>query len=216
MQTLIERGWAYPCGCSRKDIDEAQAALGRTRERHHASVYPGTCRDGLRGQPARAWRLNVQRVIDDLALPSPLVWCDRRLGSQTQNVTQDVGDFVLQRADGWWAYQLAVVVDDAAQHISHVVRGEDLADNTARQMVLQHALSLPTPQYLHTPLVRGANGEKLSKQNGAQALDLHDPLAALNQAAEALGLSAQTGDASHALQTWTAAWRAKFVVPTSR
>jgi glutamyl-Q tRNA(Asp) synthetase len=98
---------------------------------------------------------------------------------------------VLRRADGLWAYQLAVVVDDAAQGVSHVVRGQDLADNTARQILLQRALGLPTPQYLHTPLVMGANGEKLSKQNGALALDLSDPLAALGQAAQVLGLPAQ-------------------------
>ena len=98
---------------------------------------------------------------------------------------------MLKRADGCFAYQLAVVVDDAAQGITHVVRGEDLADNTARQILLQRALGLPTPRYLHTPLVLGANGEKLSKQNGAQALDTRDPLAALNRAAAVLGLSAQ-------------------------
>jgi glutamyl-Q tRNA(Asp) synthetase len=97
------------------------------------------------------------------------------------DVASAVGDFVLRRADGLWAYQLAVVVDDAAQHITHVVRGEDLADNTPRQILLQQALGVPTPSYLHTPLVCGANGEKLSKQNGAAALDLHDPLQALER-----------------------------------
>ena len=100
----------------------------------------------------------------------------------------EVGDFVLKRADGCFAYQLAVVVDDGAQGITDIVRGEDLADNTARQILLQRALGLPTPRYLHTPLVLGANGEKLSKQNGAQALDTRDPLAALNRAAAVLGL----------------------------
>jgi glutamyl-Q tRNA(Asp) synthetase len=119
-----------------------------------------------------------------------------------------VGDFVLRRADGLWAYQLAVVVDDAAQGVSHVVRGQDLADNTARQIVLQQALGLPSPQYLHTPLVLGADGEKLSKQNGAVALDLQTPLAvlsALNAAAQALGLPAMPDPTSpaHALEKWT-------------
>ena len=186
---LIKRGLAYPCGCSRKDIEAAQAEQGRLKQRHTAAVYPGTCRNGLQGKAARAWRLDVQRVIDTLQLPTPLQWQDRRLGEQTQDVAQEVGDFVLRRADGLWAYQLAVVVDDAAQGVSDVVRGEDLADNTARQILLQRALGLPTPRYLHTPLVLGANGEKLSKQNGAQALDLSNPLQAVNQAARVLGLA---------------------------
>jgi glutamyl-Q tRNA(Asp) synthetase len=99
-----------------------------------------------------------------------------------------------------------VVVDDAAQGVSHVVRGEDLTDNTARQMLLQSALKLPTPAYLHTPLVRTVDGEKLSKQHGAPALDLADPLRALNTAALQLGLPAQTGTLTKALATWTAQW----------
>jgi glutamyl-Q tRNA(Asp) synthetase len=97
---------------------------------------------------------------------------------------------------------LAVVVDDAAQGITHVVRGVDLSDNTARQIVLQKALGLPTPHYRHTPLVMAADGEKLSKQNGAQALDLSNPLAALNAAAAVLGLPAQSGAVTSALAGW--------------
>jgi glutamyl-Q tRNA(Asp) synthetase len=147
--------------------------------------------------------LNVQAVQTALGMPETTHWQDRRLGAQQQNVGQEVGDFVLRRADGLWAYQLAVVVDDAAQGVTHVVRGEDLADNTARQIVLQRALGLPTPQYLHTPLVLGANGEKLSKQNGARPLDLSDPLAALNQAAQVLGLPTHAGPVDAALAFWT-------------
>jgi glutamyl-Q tRNA(Asp) synthetase len=203
LQTLVKKGWAYPCGCSRKDIESAQ-----TVARHSAAVYPGTCREGLGGKPARAWRLNVRAVQEALALPALTHWTDRRLGPQQQNVNEEVGDFVLRRADGLWAYQLAVVVDDAAQGITHVVRGQDLADNTARQIVLQHALGLPTPHYLHTPLVLGTNGEKLSKQNGALALDLQSPLAALNAlntAAQALGLPPSTAHSVHeALHEWEA------------
>ncbi len=180
--------------------------LGHTRERHHAAVYPGTCRDGLHGKTARAWRLNVQRVIDDLKLSILLIWQDRLLGHQQQDVAQEVGDFVLKRADGLWAYQLAVVVDDAAQGITHIVRGADLSDNTVRQIVLQHALGLHTPRYMHTPLVLGKNGEKLSKQNGAEALDVSQPLQALNLAAQVLGLTPCTTSVQDALQQWTQAY----------
>ena len=124
----------------------------------------------------------------------------------------EVGDFVLKRADGCFTYQLAVVVDDAAQGITHVVRGVDLADNTSRQIWLQHALGLPTPQYLHTPLVRGTNGEKLSKQNGAQAVDASTPQAAMGAlvlAAQVLNLPAaeQLGSITQALAAWVPAWR---------
>ena len=203
LNNLVFKGWAYPCGCSRKEIEDAQH---HQRARHTAAVYPGTCREGLQGKPARAWRLNVQRAIKDLQLNNPTQWHDRRLGAQQQDVLQEVGDFVLRRADGLWAYQLAVVVDDAAQGITHVVRGQDLADNTARQILLQHALGLPTPHYLHTPLVLGADGEKLSKQNGAQALNVKDPLAALNAAAQVLGLDAMAGTVQEALKAWTQAF----------
>jgi glutamyl-Q tRNA(Asp) synthetase len=208
LQNLVNQGWAYPCGCSRKEIESAQAVA-----RHSAAVYPGTCREGLKGKPARAWRLNVQAVQAALGLPAITHWHDRRLGDQQQNVGQDVGDFVLRRADGLWAYQLAVVVDDAAQGVSHVVRGQDLADNTARQIVLQLALGLPTPQYLHTPLVLGADDEKLSKQNGALALDLSDPLAALGQAAQVLGLPAQPAPHNFLSQA-QASWASLFLSRT--
>jgi glutamyl-Q tRNA(Asp) synthetase len=209
LQSLVNQGWAYPCGCSRKEIESAQAVA-----RHSAAVYPGTCRGGLNGKPARAWRLNVLAVQQALGLPAVTHWQDRRLGPQQQNVAEEVGDFVLRRADGLWAYQLAVVVDDAAQGVSHVVRGQDLADNTARQILLQRALGLPTPQYLHTPLVMGANGEKLSKQNGALALDLSDPLAALGQAAQVLGLPAQPAPHSFLSQAQLA-WASLFSSRTS-
>ncbi len=224
LDRLVMRGLAYPCACSRKDIEAALHSLGREKPRHGELIYPGTCRQGLHGKPGRAWRLRTDiaipngpagpvqiasQAIKKIAITNAcLHWTDRRLGPQTQDVAAEVGDFVLRRADGLFAYQLAVVVDDAAQSITHVVRGEDLADNTARQILLQHALGLPTPHYLHTPLVRGANGEKLSKQNGAAALDLSDPLAALNQAAHALELPQQTGPVPAALATWTQRWLA--------
>ena len=186
LERLAAQGRAYPCACSRKDIEEALRARGVERGRNEELVYPGTCRDGLHGREPRAWRFRVQ--------PGVVQWRDRRLGLQQQDVEAEVGDFVLKRADGLFAYQLAVVVDDAAQGITHVVRGEDLADNTARQLQLQRALGFTTPAYLHTPLVLGANGEKLSKQNGAQALDLTDPVAALARAGALLGLPAMSAN----------------------
>ena len=199
---LINKGWVYPCGCSRKEIEDIYVSQGQDIARHSAAIYPGTCRDGLNGKPARAWRLNVQAVMEALHLPQTLQWHDRRMGHQQQDVAREVGDFVLKRADGLWAYQLAVVVDDADQGITHVVRGEDLHDNTARQILLQKALGLPTPIYMHTPLVMAGNGEKLSKQNGALALDLRDPLTVLNCAAEVLSLEACGGSVGEALTRW--------------
>lgn len=203
-------GLAYPCGCSRKDISEALARLGRTPERHGERVYPGTCCSGLHGKPARAWRFATGKF----AAGNPLHWSDRRLGPQCQDVAAEVGDFVLRRADGPWAYQLAVVVDDAEQGVSDVVRGEDLADNTARQVLLQRALGLPTPSYLHTPLVRGADGDKLSKQNGATPIATGTPeaaLAALGDAAHMLGLGPATaGHCADALAGWVPQWRALY------
>ena len=220
LDRLVAHGLAYPCACSRKDIAQALAAQGMPHTRHGELVYPGTCRNGLHGRAPRAWRLRTEEFIQKQPVvhanqahaainsiaSSVIHWNDRRLGPQQQDVSAEVGDFVLRRADGRWAYQLAVVVDDAAQGITHVVRGEDLADNTARQILLQRALQLPTPRYLHTPLVLGANGEKLSKQNGAQPLDTADPLAALNAAAAVLGLPAQAGPIAHALQAWVSLW----------
>ena len=200
---LIAQGSAYPCGCSRKDIEVALASQGQHGERHKAAVYPGTCRPdrgGLNGRPARAWRFKVPEA-------SEITWTDAEQGTQHQNVCNEVGDFVLRRADGLWAYQLAVVVDDADQGITHVVRGQDLLDNTPRQMLLQQALGLPQPSYRHTPLVLGTNGEKLSKQNGATALDVRKPLRCLWQAGQCLALPDATGTVADVLGAWTQAWR---------
>ena len=204
LDQLVATGQAYPCACSRKDIEEAMQASGETKPRHGELVYPGTCRNGLHGKKPRAWRFRTPQ-------PALVRWTDRRLGTQAQEVSDAVGDFVLLRADGLFAYQLAVVVDDAEQGITHIVRGEDLTDNTPRQILLQRALGYPTPQYLHTPLVLAADGQKLSKQNGAAALDTSTPqaaLAALSSAARVLGLPPSSADnAAEALDTWAVQWQ---------
>jgi len=212
LDRLAQMGQTYPCGCTRGNIAQALAAAGRHKPRHGELVYPGTCRHGLNGKLPRATRaLSCRRDESDVHIE----WPDRRLGTQRQNLTQEVGDFVLHRADGLWSYQLAVVVDDADQGITDVVRGEDLVDNTPRQIHLQRLLGLPTPRYLHTPLMLGENGEKLSKQNGARSLDVADPLAALQRAASALGL-AEAGSArdvaswlAQAIAAWHDRWPAE-------
>lgn len=194
LDTLLAQGLAFECHCSRR-------ALAATGGIHRHCV-------ATRKRPDPAIRL---RVADGCQV----AFDDAVHGRIVQRVDVEVGDFVLHRSDGLWAYQLAVVVDDAAQGITHVVRGEDLADNTARQIVLQHALGLPTPQYLHTPLVLGANGEKLSKQTGAQALDTSSPQAAwaaLVRAAQVLGLPAPDGcgNPTDPLAAWVAHWQARW------
>ena len=211
LDQLLADGKAYLCACTRSDIARALAAAGRPHARHAEWVYPGTCRPergGLGDRPGRSVRVN-------LAGSGILDWTDRRLGAMRQDVEREVGDFVLHRADGLWAYQLAVVVDDAAQGVTDVVRGEDLADNTPRQIVLQRLLGLPTPRYLHTPLVRGADGEKLSKHNGAQAADVSDPLAALHAAGAALGVGRDARDAAAWLAAAVDEWRDRWVRPAS-
>jgi glutamyl-Q tRNA(Asp) synthetase len=215
LDALIAQGHAYGCRCTRREIALAQAQRGWAKARHGDLVYPGTCRpDPSRGERvegvsdtavARAWRLTVPQ--DDVPWP----WHDRALGPQQQVLSQTVGDFVIRRADGLWAYQLAVVVDDADQGVTDIVRGQDLADNTPRQQWLQRCLGLPTPRHLHTPLVLGPNGEKLSKQNGAMALDTQAPLQALKHAAQALALPAleatTVADWLHqATRAWAQRW----------
>jgi glutamyl-Q tRNA(Asp) synthetase len=192
LDKLIAEGKVFPCSCSRKDVAEAIAkANPAAKPKHGELVYPGTCRHGMtqplapEAQPA--WRFITHGEV------------------QTQ-----IGDFVLKRADGCFTYQLAVVVDDAQQGITHVVRGTDLLDNTPRQIALQQALGYPALLYKHTPLVLAADGEKLSKQNGAAALDTTNPLETLNAAAMVLNLTAQQGMVAEALLTWTRQWRSLY------
>jgi glutamyl-Q tRNA(Asp) synthetase len=160
LMRLQADGDVYPCACSRSEI---AAVAGRVSV-DGGLVYPGTCRSGLGdGKAARAWRL---RVPD-----REIAFVDRVQGEARQNLEREVGDFVLLRADGQYAYQLAVVVDDAAQGINAVVRGVDLLDSTARQIWLQQRLGLPTPSYAHLPVAVNAVGEKLSKQTLAPPVD---------------------------------------------
>lgn len=201
LEQLKAAGLVYPCGCTRKEIADS---LLHVHARNTTLAYPGTCRSGLHGKPARAWRL---RVPDGDA--AVITFEDRWQGKQTQNLATEVGDFVLRRADDQWAYQLAVVVDDADAGITHIVRGADLMDSTARQIYLQRCLGVPTPEYLHVPVVTNDQGEKLSKQNGATALDNDKPLEALSAAARHLGLELD-GTAHTTLEGFyaaaTAAW----------
>lgn len=202
---LAARGLIYGCGCTRREIADSalrgQTAPGTDGER----PYPGTCRHGLpAGREARAWRLRVPEGLERFE--------DRWLGAQEQDVAQAVGDFALRRADGLWAYQLAVVVDDAAQGVTDVVRGADLLSSTARQRVLGRLLGLPPLRYLHVPLILDpASGLKLSKQNGAPAIDTRSPLPALQAAWAALGFTPlPAADVASFLQDATVRWAERF------
>lgn len=176
---LLSLSLVYPCACTRREIADSVLRLqGHFPEGERP--YPGTCRFGLpKGRQALSWRVRIPE--------GQISFCDRWLGPMCQNVAQAVGDFVLRRADGIWAYQLAVVVDDAFQGVTHVVRGQDLLSSTARQLLLGEMLSLPIPEYLHVPVVTDSMGLKLSKQNGAAALDLTNPLGVLQRAWADLG-----------------------------
>ena len=202
LERLHAAGLAYGCRCTRREIAQALQARGLDRERHGDLVYPGTCRPGgpqpVPWPEARAVRLLT--CADD-GRDTVIDWTDRRLGAQRQNLSREVGDFVLRRADGLWAYQLAVVVDDAAQGVTDIVRGEDLADNTPRQILLRRHLGLPQPRHLHTPLVLAADGQKLSKQNGAAPVDTGRPAEVLAAAARALGLDLSEGLSADAVRT---------------
>lgn len=201
LEQMKSNGLVYPCGCTRKEIADS---LLHAHSRNTTLAYPGTCRHGLNGKPARAWRLRVPN-----GEAAVITFADRWQGSQTQNLATEVGDFVLRRADDQWAYQLAVVVDDADEGITHIVRGADLMDSTARQIYLQHCLGVPTPQYLHVPVVTNEHGEKLSKQNGARALDRDRPLEALTAAARHLKLDLADSECTTLdgfYQAATAAW----------
>lgn len=202
LDALLTRGCAYRCACSRRAVELAAQAAGLP-----AGVYAGTCRARALDDAARSVRLRVPDPPDDA-----IAFDDRACGRQVQPLAREVGDFVLLRADGQWAYQLAVVVDDAAQGITDVVRGADLLDNTPRQLWLQRMLGLPQPRYLHLPLVTTAHGEKLSKQTGARALDRADVLGELERAWRHLGFAALGADSRDAFfRRAVALWRERWV-----
>jgi glutamyl-Q tRNA(Asp) synthetase len=196
----------YACACSRKEIADSRLTLAADG----AVIYPGTCRNGLApGRTPRAWRLRVPAASDPHAL---IQFDDRWQGLISENLTEHVGDFVLKRADGFWAYQLAVVVDDAEQGVTDIVRGADLLESTPRQIYLQRLLGLSTPCYLHVPAVVNDRGEKLSKQTGAQPLDVGSPIKALMEAAVHLGLALSRAPSS-VDEFWALAipaWRQRF------
>ena len=191
LESLKAKSLAYACACSRKEIGDSSIAIDG------AARYPGTCRAGLpTGKVARAWRLKVADADTGFD--------DGVQGRVIQNLLRDVGDFVLLRADGYFAYQLAVVVDDAEQGISHVVRGADLLDSTPRQIYLQRCLGVPVPNYMHLPVALNGRGEKLSKQTGAPPVDLQKPSQALVAGLDFLG---QRPPADLAAASVAEAWR---------
>lgn len=168
LDALDARGLVYPCACSRRELESAPLSSAGER------VYPGTCRNGIPADRAARPQRSIRVRVDEAAVE----FVDRLQGAQRQDLAREVGDFVVRRADGLAAYQLAVVVDDAAQRVSHVVRGADLLASTPRQIHLQRALGFATPSYLHVPVAVDAAGEKLSKQTRAPALP-DDPLPVL-------------------------------------
>jgi glutamyl-Q tRNA(Asp) synthetase len=186
-------GQLYWCACTRREI--ADSSLGLAAD--GAQIYPGTCRNGVApDKPLRALRLRTTSEV--------VRFTDRVQGPQEQLLERDVGDFVLYRADDQYAYQLAVVVDDAKQGVTDVVRGADLLDSTPRQIYLQRLLGYPTPRYLHVPAVVNAAGEKLSKQTGALPIDVSRRSDELRRALAFLG-QPDTDELAVAVKNWNAA-----------
>jgi glutamyl-Q tRNA(Asp) synthetase len=215
LETLYSDRQIYPCACSRQQITSVLSSQGLLRARNQEQIYPGTCRNGyvwqaqLPSTSALAWRLALKP-------DQHIRFTDAEFGLQEQNLNADAGDFVLRRADGIFAYQLAVVVDDARQGITHIVRGADLLSNTARQIYLQGVLGYPRPQYRHLPLVLDPHGEKLSKQTLATEINTVSDAAvleALQAAALHLGLSGMNHGQGQTIAEWllqaTHAWTAR-------
>jgi glutamyl-Q tRNA(Asp) synthetase len=202
LDDLIRRRMAFACACTRRELE--LAAPGKSGER----VYPGTCRQGVpAGREGRSWRVAVTDEI--------VSFRDRLQGMQEQQLARDVGDFVLKRADGLFAYQLAVVVDDGLQGTTHIVRGADLLSSTPRQIWLQRQLGYAMPSYLHHPIALDARGRKLSKQAAARALGPH-PLPQLREAWTFLDQPEPPSAAQSVGEFWRwahAAWNARQLPP---
>jgi glutamyl-Q tRNA(Asp) synthetase len=206
LEQLERLGFIFGCACTRKEL------LDSGLPGADIAVYPGTCRGGLQpGRTARSLRVRV----DD----STIGVQDRLQGYTCQSLPREVGDFVVRRADGFIAYQLAVVVDDGAQQISHIVRGADLLDSTPRQIYLQRLLGLPSPDYLHLPVAVNGAGEKLAKQTRAREVNpehtgriLRDVLRFLHQE---LPESSDDATPEELLQWAIAHWDVRFL-PTGR
>ncbi|MGB7816008.1 MAG: tRNA glutamyl-Q(34) synthetase GluQRS [Methylotenera sp.] len=175
LQTLKDKGLVYPCTCSRKEIADSAIASGI-----ESAIYPKTCLK-------HALKPNAHAAYRALTLDENIAFLDKIQGEVSQNLAYDVGDFILKRADGLFAYQLAVVVDDAAQGVTHIVRGADLLDSTPRQIYLQQLFGFATPHYAHVPVVCNPDGEKLSKQTLAKPIDMRAPGHALFDALSFLG-----------------------------
>jgi glutamyl-Q tRNA(Asp) synthetase len=185
LERLRAGGYVYRCRCSRREIaDSGLTGL-------EGAIYPGTCRHLALTGPGLAERM--------IAPAEPVSFVDRAIGTVSQNIARDIGDFVVKRRDGLFAYQLAVVVDDALQGVTDVVRGADLLWSTPRQIVLQRALGHPTPRYLHFPVVTNAAGEKLSKQTGAEAILPSHGTELLRHALAFLGQPPAEGDTPGAI-----------------
>jgi glutamyl-Q tRNA(Asp) synthetase len=200
LERLADAGLAYPCACSRREIaDSSIAGI-------EGPVYPGTCRDGLAGRAPRAWRVKVDS--------QPVCFEDRLQGKHCQNLETDIGDFVIRRADGLFAYQLAVVADDHEQGVTHVVRGADLLASTPRQIHLQRLLGYAMPAYLHLPVAVNAAGQKLSKQTLAAPLEANQTGPVLVAALRFLGLQPESALA-HAKGAEILAWASEVFLPAA-
>lgn len=217
LEALNQLKCLYSCTCSRQTIANALASQGVAIPRNQEMVYPGTCRPvQIKINDLNANLLDpAKKVAWRLALPKDLIieFKDEKLGLQRENLDHQVGDFVLRRRDGLFTYQLAVVVDDAQQNITHIIRGKDLLGNTARQIHLQNLLGYYRPQYLHLPLVLDEYGEKLNKQTLATQINTQDSksaLAELQKAASHLDLQNLPGGKDTSIAEWllaaTHAW----------